>query len=61
MMNKKKKYYLRVRVTYEDVVKVKAKDFYEAQCKAEQYVFDNMNDGIESTTEIEEWSDEFHH
>ena len=62
-MSKKKKdtYYLRVRVTYEDVVEVKAKDFHEAQCKAEQYVFDNMNDVIESTTEIEEWSDEFHH
>ena len=56
-MSKKKKYFLRVRVTYEDVVEVKAKDFHEAQCKAEDYVFANMNDGVEPMTFIEEWSD----
>ena len=63
MMSKKKKdtYYLRVRVTYEDVVEVKAKDFHEAQCKAEQSVYDRMNDDVEGYTDIEEWSDEFHH
>ena len=54
-MSKKKKYQLRVRVTYEDVVEVKAKDFYEAQCKAEQSVFERMNDDVEPCTDIEEY------
>ena len=63
-MSKKKKedtYYLRVRVTYEDVVEVKARSYVEAATKAEQSVYDRMNDDIEGYTDIEEWSDEFHH
>ena len=56
-MSKKRKdtYYLRVRITYEDVVEVKA------AIKAEQSVYDRMNDEVEGHTDIEEWSDEFHH
>tara|TARA_R100001510_G_C7445662_1_gene72912 strand:- start:50 stop:244 length:195 start_codon:yes stop_codon:yes gene_type:complete len=64
MMSKKKKedtYYLRVRVTYEDVVEVKATSYVEAAIKAEQSVYDRMNDDVEGHTDIEEWSDEFHH
>ena len=64
MMSKKKKedtYYLRVRVTYEDVVEVKATSYVEAAIKAEQSVYDRMNDEVEGHTDIEEWSDEFHH
>ena len=63
MMSKKKKdtSYLRVRVTYEDVVEVKARSYVEAATKAEQSVYDRMNDDIEGYTDIEEWSDEFHH
>ncbi len=63
-MSKKKKedtYYLRVRVTYEDVVEVKATSYVEAAIKAEQSVYDRMNDDVEGHTDIEEWSDEFHH
>ena len=59
--NKKDTYYLRVRVTYEDVVKVKARSYVEAATKAEQSVYDRMNDDVEGHTDIEEWSDEFHH
>ena len=61
MMSKKKKYYLRVRVTYEDCVEVKARTYVEAATKAEQTVYDRMNDEVEAQTDIEEWSDEFHH
>ena len=63
-MSKKKKedtYYLRVRITYEDVVEVKATSYVEAAIKAEQSVYDRMNDEVEGHTDIEEWSDEFHH
>ena len=63
MMSKKKKdtYYLKVRITYEDVVKVKARSYVEAATKAEQSVYDRMNDEVEGHAEIQEWSDEFHH
>jgi len=54
-MSKKKKYYLRVRVTYEDFVEVKAKNIVEAHTKAEQSVFDRMNDGVDAYTDIEEY------
>lgn len=53
----KKPYTIRVRITYEDVVKVKAHDLRSAKIKAEKYVFDNMNDGVESTTETWDWSE----
>ena len=49
-------WHLRVRITYEDYVTVKAKDYHEACKLAERYVFDNMNDGVESTTDIEEFN-----
>ena len=55
MMSKKKKYYLRVRVTYEDCVEVKARTYVEAATKAEQSVFDRMNDDVEGYTDIEEY------
>ena len=54
-MSKKKKYYLRVRVTYEDCVEVKARTYVEAATKAEQSVFDRMNDDVEGYTDIEEY------
>ena len=60
-MSDKKKYYLRVRVTYEDYIKVKARTYIEAANKAEQCLFERMNDDVEGHTDIEEWSDEFHH
>ena len=41
-------WHLRVRVTYEDYVTVKAEDYHEACKLAERNVFDNMNDGVES-------------
>ena len=53
---KKKKYYLRVRVTYEDFIKVKARTYVEAATKAEQSVFDRMNDDVEGHTDIEEFN-----
>ena len=53
--DEKKTYHLRVRVTYEDVVEVQAHDMRGARIKAEQYVFANMNDGVESITDIEEY------
>ncbi len=49
-------WHLRVRVTYEDYVTVKAEDYHEACKLAERNVFDNMNDGVESFTEIEEFN-----
>lgn len=53
--DEKKTYHLRVRVTYEDVVEVQAHDMRGARIKAEQSVYDRMNDDVEGHTDIEEY------
>ena len=50
-------YNLRVRITYEDYVTVKAWDYHEACKIAEEKVYDSMCDSmIDSYTECEEFN-----